>query len=408
MKKGSSNISFSCRPVEEKDIFRLMELYQLSTKNPDKDLLFLDYKSLLRAINSKDQIWMAAQTNEITMQANEVAVQTNEMLTQTNKRLIGVISLLIEPVHLLCKIVRIYADLSLENRWEIQKELLLLSMEKVEAVADIIYTTTHSLTYNQLKLTEEVGFKVLGFFPISPSVTTTAINGVTAYFFKDVLEKKRYSSFLLHPIIRPFYEIIQKECNLPDGRCLPVSDLPSSVVLEGELIPDLEIVSAPRFVSRRFHHLKEKNLLSNNFYPFQEPNALITDPDAKIEIFLGIYPEIRYASIIEERLEEAVNPAELYKMVSFMLQQRNISYIEVIVDAGDVTSIEYMAQAGFLPCAYFPCLKKHGNFRRDFVVLGKSFEKINYSHIKPRQPYMNFISQYLKLEAAMLTSDMRK
>lgn len=316
------------------------------------------------------------------------------IVAERDGHIIAVVSAVIEFEYRLCKILFMYAKPGLEEAGKVQNELLQLLIGHAARKADIIYCTTHSVNFKQLELTTEAGFKVLGFFPLSFGVEESEANSITAYFLNDTLDKLRYVEFKLHPIIEPFYKILANECALPD---LPVSSSPL-LPFSKEPLPDLEMIYAPKFVAKKHHRLRERKLLSNNFYPFQEPNAIICDPDELVEVFIGIYPENTYASIIEEKLELPVNPQELYKKVLLMLHEKNISYIEVLVDAADIVSIEYMAQAGFLPCAYFPCLKRHGDTRRDFVILGKTFEKLQVAGKPLQKIYLDYINCYLDIQ----------
>lgn len=363
------------RIANPSDAFSLMRLYQLSSPEKSHDPLFLNYADLIESIQSGHEIWIVG---------------------EKDGGIISMISSLVDLEQRLCKVQRMYCEPQTDKKDEIQRSLIQFLIERAAEIVDVIYSTSRLLSFSQIALTEEIGFKVLGFFPISTH--NSEINGLTAYFYKGVLENKRYTDFSLHPMIEPFYEVLRKNCNLLS---LPVNEEITIPQFSGVPLPELEMIAASRFVSRRFQRLKERVMLSGNFYPFQEPNTLICDPDETVEIFAGIYPEKRFAAIIEERFEIPVNPTELYSKVAFMIKGENISYIEVIIDAADSTAIELFLLAGFLPCVYFPCLKKHGEKRRDFVVMGRSFENLHFIG-ELKRSFSDFIREYFKLEMRML------
>lgn len=368
------NIEF--RIACEDDAFPLMKLYQLSSQSIMHDPIFLDYLLLKKSIVQENEMWV-------------VAVKSGEI--------IAMISSLFDTDQRFCKLQRIYCMPETDETGELQKELILFVIEQASGKADIIYTTTRLLTFKQVAITEDAGFNVIGFFPITTAISE--IGGLTAYFYKGVLDEMRYVNFSLHPIIEPFYELIRKKLSLGQLPLVDRAALPKA----GELpLPELEVISASKFVERRYRHLRERRSLSSNFYPFQEPNTLICDPEQKIEIFAGIHPEKRFGSIIEERLELAVNPSLLYGKVAYMLSRENVSFIEVIIDAADASAIDLLLDAGFLPCAYFPCLKKHDEFRRDFVIMGRTFENLHLIGSPIRKSFADFIREYFKLEMRML------
>jgi len=170
----------------------------------------------------------------------------------------------------------------------------------------------------------------------------------------------------------------------------------------GHELPQLEIIPAPSFVAHRFAKLKERQALSVHFYPFHEPNVLITDPAQRIEIFIKMVPEERFAAILGERLDVYVNPVELYRKIAVLLNQHGITYLEVINDAGDLAGTQAILDAGFLPCAYFPSFKRLGDSRWDYVVFSCSFEKplpvaeADAVHIHPL--YLDYLKEYRRQE----------
>ena len=86
-----------------------------------------------------------------------------------------------------------------------------------------------------------------------------------------------------------------------------------------------------------------------------------------------------------------------------MLNERAISYVEMINDAGDVMGTDCVIRAGYLPCAYIPCFKKQGDQRRDYVVLCRSFDRLvgaSATKSKVHPVYLEFLSEYFKLDRA--------
>jgi hypothetical protein len=71
----------------------------------------------------------------------------------------------------------------------------------------------------------------------------------------------------------------------------------------------------------------------------------------------------------------------------------------MINDAADALGTEALIQAGYLPCAYFPALKKQNNVRRDYVVFARSFENFFYPDLGKIAPvYRQYLRQYYEYE----------
>lgn len=368
------------RKAEDRDVFSLMRLYQLGKHPGVRDSVFLDHKTVLDAIRSPNSTWV---------------------LAEKGNHVLACFSILLDRENRLAKINRLYIDPEWDNWAQLLKDslpLLIQYLKDEKRQIEVVYTTTRTFTLQQQEMTLQMGFNILGILPVSSGIDASRVNGLTAYYFQDVLTKKRHGEFLLHPIVKPFYELVRKSCGLGE---LPEAKQPDLSALSFETLPELELIYAPNFVARKFEALKERKSLAVHFYPFTIPNTLITDAEQRIEIYAKIMPDSRMATIIGERLDRSVNPIELYSRVSHLLNLQNIGYIEVINDAADVWGIEAFSAAGYLPCAYFPCLKNQGDMRRDYVVLARSFERPFAETLVPievNQTYLEFFREYYRLE----------
>lgn len=369
------------RQAEERDVFPLMRLFQLSQASGQRDSLFLDHAKLKSAISSSDTSWIVG---------------------ERDNQLLACFSILLDSENRLAKINRLFIDPSWENWAQLLKDALPLLIKYLtddKRRIEVIYTTTKTFTLKQQEMTLNMGFKIMGILPTSGGKDDSQVNGLTAYFCDGVLNERRHSEFSLHPIVVPFYELVRKECGLEP---LPVAEKPEMGTLEFEPMPQLELIYAPNYVGEKFRKVRDRKSLSIHFYPFTQPNAIITDAKEKVEIYVKIVDESRMATIIGERLDVSVNPTELYSKVSHMLNARNVNYIEVINDAADIWGIEAITMAGFLPCAYFPCLKDQGDFRRDYVVLARSFERPfaeTTTQFEVHHTFLDFFKEYYQLEA---------
>ncbi|MFC1521764.1 hypothetical protein ACFL6Y_05100 [Elusimicrobiota bacterium] len=366
------------RVAGPKDAFSLIRLFQIGSGSKGyRDPLFSHYKPLQDLLGRDNSICCVSDKD------GEIVACCLFLLDEANR---------------LCKIHWMNRDPSLKDSREILRDTLRFALDYLKdssRKADIIYSTTRNISFKQQEITLELGFKVLGIFPTEISAEPSRINGLTAYFFGGILNNKRRAKFSLHPVVKPFFDIVRQQCRLPD---IAVNKKVPAFSLNVKPLPVLEIIYAPNYVRQMFHRLRESGALASKLYPFQRPNALITDPFQKIRIFLKIIPEIRFAEIIGEHLTVPVNPVEFYSRISQMLYDRNISYIELINDAADVVGIDCILKAGFIPCGYFPALEKYGSYRRDYVIFSKAFE--NYSPpsaYKINEAYLKYSKEYRKL-----------
>lgn len=369
------------------DAFSLMKLHQVAVSDVFQDPLLLDYKQLCREIESPLSIWVVA---------------------ERDKQVYAALSILLDSEHGIAKVNRFLVDPKWHDSDLLLKGAVPLFIRYLGGKGiEVVYTTTHTVPLVQQELTLELGFRVLGIFPAVSGSEPWKVIGLTGFFFDGVLGSRRYTDFALHPKVHPIFEITRRQCSLAS---LPVGDVPDVDVSGFEPLPPLEFLYAPSFVSQHYRRLRERGFLSVNFYPFHEPNALITDPEERIEIFIRMMPESRSAAIIGERLDRPVNPAELYDRLALMVNRRGISFVEVINDAADIVGIDLICRAGYIPCAYFPSFKRQGEGRRDYVVMARSFEHLSdtgsgYRLINP--VYLEYLAEYYRQDVELQAERMK-
>ncbi|MBI3535820.1 MAG: hypothetical protein HY072_10100 [Deltaproteobacteria bacterium] len=360
------------------DAFDLMNLYQKSAAALDSDPLFLDIRKLQEALKNTGELWFLGHRGSELRCAMDIFIDYEQRIARLGH-------IVISPDE--------------ENIDETLKEIFKFSLDYLEhslRTVDLLYTTTSTLTLKQQITLLDLNFKTLGIFPNFKGIDDTKLNGLTAYFFKNVLTLKRRDDFSLHPILMPFYEIIKSECALTP---LPEAMLSNnSSIKETISLPALELIQAPLFIGKRFQLLKQNQALGMNFYPFQTPDAVITDDVQNIEIFIKFQTSIRFAMIVGEHLRIRVDPTLLYTQVLKMLREKNISYVEIINDAADTVGNDCFYKAGFTPCGYFPALKLQGNQRRDYVVFGRCSEYQMRPSLDLPSTYLAFFKQYYRLE----------
>jgi hypothetical protein len=315
-------------------------------------------------------------------------------------RTLAMLSLLSQKEHGLCKLHQMGVD-GAESAAALPPlvDFSVAAVRDTQKWADIVYCTTRTVTWDEQRLTLDAGFKVLGIFPKAEvharrsGEDGSGFSGLTALFLGDTLSRRRHSGFALHPALQPFYEIVRGQLGL---EVLPPA--PTQLSLPpGAQRPMLELIQARNFVARRFQKAKERKALSVNFYPFTEPNALVTDPDQRAEVFVNIIREICFGTVIGEHVSLPVDPVALCQDIAQILHDNGVTYIEVINDAADAAGLECILRAGYVPCAYFPALKKHAGRRRDYVVFAKSLEPLASSPPKAGGAYALFLEEYRKL-----------
>ncbi len=383
------------RMARPEDALSLMRLFQDSPARVKGDPLFLNLPRLKEEITRAERWWTVAERDgeiralvSLTLDSQNKVARIHRMIGGHGAAVLG---------------GRPCSDPGEGGVQEPLAGALAFIMKRVESqgAAEVVYSTTRNLTLEQQEITLKNGFKVLGVFPNAVYADPGRLNGLSAWFAPGVLDSRRRADFKLHPVIAPFYEIARKQCGLSKLALCEAPEPPGG----GEGVPELEMISAPRFVAERFRQLKARKNLSVNFYPFAKPNILLTSADGKAEVFVHMVPRTRFAGILAEHLTTAVDPVRLYAEVCRMLYENRVIYVEAINDAADSQGIECILRAGFTPSGYLPCLRQASDGRRDYVVFARSYEYFTYPKLKVNSLYLDYLREYCKARAALSSRD---
>jgi hypothetical protein len=165
-------------------------------------------------------------------------------------------------------------------------------------------------------------------------------------------------------------------------------DVATSQQISAAIFPDsaaeiiLEFLDAPKYTIHRFRELRDSGQLPFSFYPFHEPNVMLTSPDDRVQVFLHLAPVDQYCTIVGIRKPSDLSANRLLQAVSKQLRSRGVRYIETIVRADRLGTVDHIVSAGFVPSAYFPAFQVQERYRYDYIVLSKTFENLDFSGIE--------------------------
>ncbi len=259
-------------------------------------------------------------------------------------------------------------------------------------LVDVIYATTRTSTPAPQIVTEHLGYKKLGIFPNVHKTDVYETHCLTAFFTTEALWA-RFQDFRLHPAIMNLYEIVRTECTLArltpanDGD-LTLNDYPDSI--------QLELIQAERFARCRFEGQRDKDLLHAHFYPFHSPNIVISSPCQTVEIFVYKSEVDDHCVIMGVKKPREYDFTNILEQSVKLLNTIGVRYLEILVRADKAKTIERVLRARFLPCAYFPAFQLNNNHRYDFVVLSRTFEILDFRHLKLAGKNRIYLEEYIR------------
>lgn len=268
-------------------------------------------------------------------------------------------------------------------------------LKKAKPPVQVVYAMTRTVSPAPQKLTANLGFKKVGIFPNVHKTDLYETHGLTVLLNKKAVEG-RFKDFELHPKVAGLYSLVQKECELPD---LPIAKMKTSKPrITKKLKPlNLEVIHAPKFVSHRFNEESGDGRQRNWFFPFHAPNLLLTSADQKTEVFCYLSSKDKHCVIIGVRDDAKLGLHRILNSAVWTLHEIGARYIELILRADELNTIETVIQSEFIPCAYFPAMYLSNKKRHDFVVFSRSFEILNFRNINLDGVNKQYLLQYFNL-----------
>lgn len=367
------------RRATEDDIFKIAQVYYEVYQGSYPDPLMSHMGILKTFIQNPHNYWIIA---------------------EAGPKMVGSVVFEYDPVHKIAKAFGAAICPHYQGH-RIAQEMMKYSIhfmnEDTNHNVGLCYAVTRTVHTSAQILTQKLGFKKLGIFPNVHKTITYETHCLAAYFEKDTLAK-RHTNFKLHPKVIPLFELARKEIGL---ELLQEATIPEEIQ-KREIVPfELEVINASKFVKERFKKIKEKGHIDNSFYPFHQPNCIITSPDQSVEVFLYINESDRHCVIIGVSIDHDKTHCyfNLIEQVSEILRNLNVRYIESIVRADNLGHIDNLIKAKFIPCAYFPAFQLVNETRYDFVVFSRSFEILDFSNIQlegVNKDYLNIYYQSWK------------
>lgn len=89
--------------------------------------------------------------------------------------------------------------------------------------------------------------------------------------------------------------------------------------------------------------------------------------------------------------------ASILNIASHLLHDLGARYLEFIMRADEIQSIDAAIKASFIPSAYFPAMHCEKKLRYDFVTFSRSFEILNFRNLSLEGVNRKYVLQYFNI-----------
>ena len=252
----------------------------------------------------------------------------------------------------------------------------------------------------------DLGFKDVGVFPNVRKVRRYETHGLKICVSPRALERRRKNPKLI-PAVTALYHIAASRYDLeaPEVCHNAVQEVRRSIDLRVELAPVAE--AGVNGVTRsRVNMLRRCSRgLKFGFFPFHEPNQILSDPTGQVRVFLSHQETDGHSSIL------GLDPGP-YEPVSVLLsvaeycEERGAVYLELLVSAYQPHLQAAAYLAGFLPCAYFIGAKMKHHRRHDVIVTSRTFVPLHFSGLRLTDSAKPYLLEYFKVYTDRIWEDL--
>ena len=268
-------------------------------------------------------------------------------------------------------------------------------MTRSADLVDVIYGTSRTVSEGPSKIVAEAGFHKMGFFPNAVQIEELEHLNLDVYMTQKALKSRRRKPHLFTPFY-DIYALARRQLKLE--RAHLVTERGPLTLSKKKII--LNVVKDSRKTIELFRLYSEQKRISNSFFPFHQPNWLLSSEDGGTDVFIWYGGVGKQASILGFRTDR-VNIHDLLDAVAGALQRSGASYVELLVDAYDYLSQREAYAAKYIPSAYFPAMRLASDGRRDdYFVVSRTFQIIDFtsSYVTPEnfpylKAYMRFYNQ---------------
>lgn len=261
-----------------------------------------------------------------------------------------------------------------------------------ERAVESVYATTRTVSLAPQRLTEKLAFKPLGVFPNVHKVASAETHTLAVLHADGALARRAFTPRLPRSL-EPFYAIARRHAGLG-----PAEFVDAPVAWASSAAPiGFETVTAPQFVLRRFRGVKSDGKLTLDFFPFQEPNLFLISLDGKTELYCYRSTKDGHCVITGAR-SESLELREMLDQGARFLETMGVRYAEALVEANDAEAVRQALCAGFLPSAYYPCMRwDSAAAGRDYVVMSRSLAMLDFHGVSLQSGYRDYLQEYFRL-----------
>ncbi|MFK0292438.1 GNAT family N-acetyltransferase [Streptomyces sp. NPDC090442] len=274
---------------------------------------------------------------------------------------------------------------------------------------DSLYTTVRMVTQAPQRVVARNGYRPLGLLPNAADVSGCETLALFACYAEGVLDRREQAPAVPRALV-PLLHAAEESTSVPYAAAhapavadqapppfspaggLATATTPTAVLTAPAATrtqAPLEVITAPGFVRRRFRELFPDP--AGAYSPLRAPNTVLTAPDGEFEIYADLDPAASSCALVAVHPHPAAATGALNSLMA-TLSRAGADYVETLVPLSDTEGLRAFLDAGFVPSACYPAMRRIGDRFHDYVVLSRTDRQIDFrtTAVSPLiQPYLS-------------------
>lgn len=270
----------------------------------------------------------------------------------------------------------------------------LLTGDGTRQPADSVYATARTNSTAPQRVCLGAGFRALGIFPNLRKADEHETMVLLAKHRPGVLERRLPVERVpagLADLVRALHQAV----GLSEQPLPAIDDEPLPRRQRRSVGVEMEFVDAPQFVARRTTEVMPDP--EQRFYPFHTPNVMLSSADGAHEVYAQLNRSDGYCALIGTAGGDLATLAPVFETLIARLAEGGASHIEALLPLDRYQDLRLLLAYGFLPAAAYPAMRRQGEGFRDYVVMTRSLQPLDFRGLSIDAAFQPFTEQYTEL-----------
>ncbi|MFD9070201.1 GNAT family N-acetyltransferase [Streptomyces lasiicapitis] len=256
---------------------------------------------------------------------------------------------------------------------------------------DSVYAAARTATRGPQRMLLRTGFRPMGVLP-NATLFRRREHIALMVRHRDGVLARRAVPPRPSAEVRPLVQAAERAAGIVVGTAAPaVAPAPPPLTPRQPLV-EFERIEAADFVRRRHQEYQERQGARGNvFYPFHEPNVMLTPVGGGFEVYAALDPALLTCALVDIT-PDVLLTASLLEQIVESVEAAGARYVEALLPLRDQDALRAFHAQGFVPSALYPAMRRVGDAFEDYVVVSRAPHHLDFrtAHIEPGlQPYID-------------------